>query len=149
MDVNLEIFTFQSISFTSVPAHMVDWAAVDKEMSDDHNSEIVFLHHDINGVEDGFEITIHSNINIPNSNPNPVFKGTYNRYESNSMFFTEHTNITDSVVAELALSHLSNCYKLIFTDTYDKTNGQEPYMIQIPSVSKLILMVESDGRKSN
>lgn len=144
MQADLEIFTFQNIGMISKEPHLVDWETIGKEKDDDHTSEIVFLHHDTNIVEDGFEVVIYSNINIPNTDK--MFVGTYNRYESNSTFYTSHNIVTDTMIAELTLSHLTMCCNSIFTDTNNKTNGQNPFMIKMPSISKLLLMIESDGQ---
>src|SRR5699024_5264988 len=150
MNVNLEIYTFQNIARQSKTPYLVDWETVGVEENSGHNSEIVFLHSDTKKVSDGFEVTIYSNINIPSHliSNNEVEKGAYQRYEGSSTFYTDHNNITETMRGEFTLCHFTNCYHEIFLDTHKKTKGKNPYMIKILSLSKIILMIESDdGQK--
>lgn len=136
MNVDLEIFTFQNISFSHESLGMTT-------LPDSNGSERMSFSHIIHKVEDGFEVKIISTTFIPNPSPNEVFKDTFYEFLNSSVFYTSHNIVTDSMIAEFALAHISNCYVEIYKETTHKSNGETPYMIQIPSMSKLILMIES------
>lgn len=144
MQTDLNTFEFQIISKQSLPTSIVDWeyAKTDK---DDITPQILNFSFDCVKVSDGFEITIDSDslISCFLLHNNDVTKGTFYRYSSKSTFYINTEKINSIVVSECAQAHFVGCVNEILFDTRDKTNNKNPYLLKVPSLSKVILNVES------
>jgi hypothetical protein len=96
-------------------------------------------------VSDGFEIIIDSDslISCFLLHNIEVTKGTFYRYSSKSTFYINTEKINSIVVSECAQAHFVGCVNEILFDTRDKTNNENSYLLKVPSLSKVILNVES------
>ena len=150
MQTDLSTFEFQIISKQSLPISIVDWeyAKTDKE---NITPQILNFSFDVVKVSDGFEITIDSDtlISCFILHNISVTKGTFYRYSSKSIFYINTEKINSIIVSECAQSHFVGCVNEILFDTRDKTEGKNPYLLKVPSLSKVILNVESSDYNYN
>ncbi len=144
MQTNLSTFEFQIIAKQSLTTSIVDWeyAKTDKE---DITPQILNFSFGVTKASDGFEITIDSDslISCFLLHKNDVTKGTFYKYSSKSIFYINTEKINSIIVSECAQAHFVGCVNEILFDTKDKTEGKNPYLLKVPSLSKVILNVES------
>jgi hypothetical protein len=144
MQTDLSTFEFQIISKQSLPISIVDWGYA-KTDKDDITPQILNFSFDCVRVSDGFEIIIDSDslISCFLLHNIEVTKGTFYRYSSKSTFYINTEKINSIVVSECAQAHFVGCVNEILFDTRDKTNNENSYLLKVPSLSKVILNVES------
>lgn len=150
MQTDLSTFEFQIIGKQSLPTSIVDWEYA-KTTKEDTTSQILNFSFDVNKTSDGFEITIDSDILIScfTLHNISVTKGTFYRYSSKSTFYINTEKINSIIVSECAQAHFVGCVNEILFDTRDKTEGKNPYLLNVPSLSKVILNVESSDYNYN
>ena len=151
MDVSLQVYNFQNISNNSNEPSTVDFETVgldENGNNNNNNQPVIKLYNDYEKVSDGFEATVYTTIYIPTYilTDDVNTKNTYQSFESNSTFFTNHNFIDEVMLSEFALSHFNVCSAFIFH--YTSRNFRNEYMLDTPSLSKLILLAESGGHSN-
>ncbi|NRT13632.1 hypothetical protein [Flavobacterium sp. 14A] len=144
MRTDLSTFEFQIISKQSLPVSVVDWEYI-KTDKDDVTPQILNFSFDVVKTSDGFEITVNSDVLISCFvlHSISVTKGTFYRYSSKSIFYINTNKINSIIVSECSQAHFVGCINEILFDTRDKTETKNPYLLKVPSLSKIILNVES------
>ena len=150
MQTDLSTFEFQIISKQSLPTSIVDWGYT-KTDKEDITPQILNFSFEVVKASDGFEITIDSDtlISCFILHNISVTIGTFYRYSSKSTFYINTEKINSIIVSECAQAHFVGCVNEILFDTSDKTNNENPYLLKVPSLSKVILNVESSDYNYN
>ncbi|HAI20023.1 MAG TPA: hypothetical protein DCM10_19630 [Xanthomarina gelatinilytica] len=144
MNVDLNTFSFLIISRNSEPTVIVDWEFLGTH-KEDITPQILNFEFDISKITDGFEVIVKTDILLScyNLHKSDVMKGTFYKYPSYSTFHVDSKNINSIIVSELIQAHYVSCVNEVLFDTQDKTNKQNPHLLQIPSLSTTISTVES------
>lgn len=142
MNIDIEVFHYKIVSHINNAPHIVDWETVGLANAPAlFRTEPTNWSFEYNAVNNGHEVIISSDINVPCGvvHNNAALDGTFYRYAGQTTFFVTEIEITAEVIGELALFHFGRYPPIIAVDTSGKTNGQHVHNANIFCLAKLIV----------
>jgi hypothetical protein len=145
MNIDLQIFHYALVKYKDEFPKLVTWSDVGMPNNDiGHDSQYFKFGFQVESVENGSNITIEATFGIPYHFIEPAYpKGSFNLYTGTSTFFVPLADIDPVTAGEVAINHFGKMSAAILFHTYQATNGERPYFVQLPSLAKIILQAES------
>ena len=148
MTVDLQVFSFKNKSFSYSESKIVDWGYTGFERGTIVKEVFYYDVDSVEKIDNGkFLVRLVSEVLIScfEVHKKDEAKDTFYSYHCQSEYVVNPPIVDNIVIAELFLSHHSLSKIPILQDTLTKSNGQSPYSVSLPSLSKIILHLEASG----
>ena len=145
MNVDLQVFHYVLVKYKDEFPKLVTGSEVGLPDNDAGQENQYFKYGiQIESVEIGSNITIEAAFGIPYHFIEPAYpKGSFNLYAGTSTFYVPLVDIDPVTAGEVAINHFGKMSAAILFHTFQATNGERPYFVQLPSLARIILQAES------